>query len=558
MTTNLAKTILAQLHNTNIERIIREKHSDKFDILIKNLNYINSNNIDNKDLDIFLNKIKKNSDSTTHTTLYLDKIITNANLLDTEINPKQITIETPKTEEKKVEKENLKYIKPSSQNLNDIASKSEMKESLNVNTIAKVVATTITQLKDSSGEMIGIFGKWGRGKTYLVEKIQSQLEKEENFIEYKWINFSAWKYNNSQQTWVYLYETIANEYWENIDKNENKIESTFQWCFSAKNATFYTIQKDYLINKISKGWKIVPKFDIFLFLFSIIGIIFSLYFKIFTEFISFFGVIITIKFIYIIFLTHRFSSKHILDKYVNKSLSKDILGLQAEIEKEIIIILKAWVDDGSKTKIVLFVDDLDRANLDDMLKILDSLRVILNNENIYKRLIIITAIDEELLELSFNEKYTKSELFYDYLQKIFIFGIKLDEINSDEVIEFTQNLIKFQPKNETTNDDNTVKNSYEELNSSNNKEEKSPSPKKNEIKLSNEEKEEILKKIKELKKPTPRKIRIFYYKFIILKSLLSASNKEKSVSEILDDLIKIENDKSNISEDNIARIVLLP
>lgn len=536
MSRQLAQKILAQLDNKNITDVIKEKHSDKLDTLIKNLEHIKSNDIDNVNLDPFLEEIKKNSDTKTHATIYIDTIITNANLLETQLHDEQEIIQKPIIKPK-LKPKNSKYIESSNQSINEIIRKSDVKESLNVNHIASVVAKTITQLKDNSGEMIGIFGKWGRGKTYLAKKIQAKLEEEK--ISYKWVDFSAWKYSNTEQTWVYLYETIATEYW-------GKEEPSFSFNYTKS-----------LFGKAKKIKNIIPKSDFFLLLISIILIVISFYYELLKELIMMVGIVITIKIIYTLFIVYRFSSKHIIDKYVSKTLSKDILGLQAEIEKEIVIILKAWVNDGTDSKVVLFVDDLDRANLDDMLKILDSLRIILDNEDIYKRLIIITAIDEELLKTSFEKKYENQELFYEYLQKIFILGIKLDKINSEEVIEFTEKLINSKEKSKETDDKTTAESQQEEVNS-NVTENKKSSSRKSESEISKEEKLEFLDKIKELNNPTPRQIRIFYYKFIILKLLVNTSQKGTDVSMILTDLIEMENNKNNLDKGNLAKIVELP
>ena len=58
----------------------------------------------------------------------------------------------------------------------------------------------------------------------------------------------------------------------------------------------------------------------------------------------------------------------------NEPNYKDILGFQAEVEKEIVYILKAW-EDCNNSKVILFIDDLDRADISDMVKILDGLRI---------------------------------------------------------------------------------------------------------------------------------------------------------------------------------------
>ncbi|MEL6328346.1 MAG: P-loop NTPase fold protein [Planctomycetota bacterium] len=51
----------------------------------------------------------------------------------------------------------------------------------------------------------GLFGHWGRGKTYLMELVRERLSRH----RYETLFFSAWKYPSTPQLWVHLYEEIA-------------------------------------------------------------------------------------------------------------------------------------------------------------------------------------------------------------------------------------------------------------------------------------------------------------------------------------------------------------
>lgn len=60
----------------------------------------------------------------------------------------------------------------------------------------------------TDGEQLcfGVFGEWGRGKTYLMDKVASILEKD---FEYAVVKFSAWKYRRPPQLWAHLYECVV-------------------------------------------------------------------------------------------------------------------------------------------------------------------------------------------------------------------------------------------------------------------------------------------------------------------------------------------------------------
>jgi hypothetical protein len=575
-TLSLAEELQAQLDNKSISDAINISHPNKLSILTKNLKYIIINNINNERINKYLEIIIESAPNKNDARYYIDKIIKNANLLNSLLYSSDIkqdistqNIQKPKksniNDSKDIKEEisnsdtikketiNSKNIEPSNQIIGDIKAKDKVTSSLNITEIAKVVANGIKKLKNNSGEMIGIFGKWGRGKTYLANKIKNELEQDDNDnIDYKWVHFSAWKYSDTKQSWAYIYEILLNKYLYN--KKEH-------WLKKYSSLPFRLL-------KIL--WHKYGFFNFLILGIFIIGILYSIFcIEAYSDFLKpllesnyisiilFIGSLALFK-IGLLYLKYKDGAKYIINKYISREFSKDILGLQAEIEKEIIIILQAWVEDDEKSKVILFVDDLDRANIKDMLQILDSLRIILDNEEIYKRLIIITAIDEELLEKSFRNKYNQCEdnLFNEYLQKIFIFGIKLHKITNDEIEEFTQNLIgldnsKLSNTVDNNSQDNIIQNKSN-LNFNNKKEINTDKE------LKDEEKIEIVKYTKKLNNATPRKIRIFYYKYILLKELYTIYNKKnKNASEILKNLIEIENNKNNY-KDNLAKMVLLP
>ena len=65
---------------------------------------------------------------------------------------------------------------------------------------------------------IGIYGKWGTGKTSLMRMLQKKLDEEKKI---KTIWFNAWKFEKEKDIWVALIQTLLNE----IEvKDESKIE----------------------------------------------------------------------------------------------------------------------------------------------------------------------------------------------------------------------------------------------------------------------------------------------------------------------------------------------
>lgn len=91
----------------------------------------------------------------------------------------------------------------------------ENKESaIGAKELAAELAELTIRTKNERGAMIGIFGQWGRGKTFLIEQIKNYFKaKPEN--PFHIIEFQAWRYQDTPATWAYLYEAFAKAYYEN-------------------------------------------------------------------------------------------------------------------------------------------------------------------------------------------------------------------------------------------------------------------------------------------------------------------------------------------------------
>lgn len=416
--------------------------------------------------------------------------------------------------------------------------------SFGVESISKTLASIITRTPDKNGMMVGIFGKWGRGKTYLFNKIWDAISSEDH--KYYRVNFSAWKYQETKESWAYLYESMMEQYLHD-SKPCNFITSLYRKYIKLFNLNF-------------KRYQIAP---IVIFLTCVL---LSIYLSIFggsalllKSVLSTLGVILTIK-LFLIYLSHKNKAINIVKQYTDRQSYSEYLGMQAEIESEIETLVKTWIPNSKDGKILLFVDDIDRCETSKIVKLIDGLRIILDNPEIHERLIIITAIDEGILKESIEAKYpkltkeNKKDLFQEYLEKIFIIGIKLNNLDHDEVREYLSKLIPTRlNKGVSINNDNDTlgisNNSASTLDEPPIKEvvlnsvSTSATPTDKNINHSNieddyelSEKEEIalIDSITRLESPTPRKIKIFYYKYLILKQIFHVRLLSKELVKIWD------------------------
>lgn len=428
------------------------------------------------------------------------------------------------------------------------------KPSFGIETIAEILSDTIIHIPENNGMMVGIFGKWGRGKTYLCEWIFNKLKDKKN-SKYHYVRFSSWKYQESKELWAYLYEVFLNHYTESKQKKYfKKLLSLF--AIIKLNFRRFTI-KPILIFLLSLVFSIIIRF--FFPIFSILQYL-----------LASLSVSTLIKMVLII-LKNKNPAISLLKKYISKTSYTEYLGLQAEIENDFEHLICTWIPKvNDNEKIVLFVDDIDRCDLENTIKIIDGLRIILENNEIHKRLIIITAIDENILKQGIKCKYSYIEdeeklmLFYkEYLEKVFIVGIKLNPLDDNEIIEFMDKLI---PKNSTLFDSvnqsldlvkDNIASSINEINitiedSLNNTQLLNGNSEG--LEISTNERENILKCASRIKNATPRKLRIFYYKYLLVKKILnfrllsanqgSLNNNILSETLILDFLIHVTNNDS--------------
>lgn len=310
---------------------------------------------------------------------------------------------------------------------------------------AQEVSTLLVGLKAEQGMMIGIFGRWGRGKTFFWKHMKSYLGALESkpFI---FCEFHAWKYQDTPASWAYLYESITKSLVISSDKNR-----------------LFGIPKNVLRLNISKRGRLPIVLFVILFLATTIFSFIPIQEKL--NFVKWLATIIPISFLVIIY---RLYSKHIpkaidLFKKYSKVVSfKNLLGLQSEIQNELIEVLKASIPDPESQRLLLFVDDLDRCSEDRIIQIIDSLKVMLEDPEISARVVVLTAIDERILKRAIAHKYydsinrnfiEKAErkkameiLVREYMDKLFISGIKLTTLSLQEKGEVFDAFSKNQDK----------------------------------------------------------------------------------------------------------------
>lgn len=414
--------------------------------------------------------------------------------------------------------------------------KTDINPVLGAKDLAEELSEIILNMPYEQGRMIGVFGRWGRGKTFLMNQVWENLKSEKGTEK---VEFHAWKYQDTPATWAYLYEQFIQEHYKS------------SWLIKR------IIKRIYLNGRRLGWWEAI----LFLVSFSLsfIWVFFYSFFdkiETITKVVQWFGIGFIINCV-IIYLSHGKSAKDLFNKYYTNHSFTNLLGIQSEIQKELKVLLNVWKGwPYHNSLLILFVEDIDRCSEEKIIQIIDALRVLLEDPEISRQVIIIAAIDERILSKVIKSKYinlvkqeTKpesiekelNELSNEYLDKLFLAGIKLGALTPEENEEFLTELSKSDievedhqlgntkfneasPKTEVKVEStesfkaNSESQSQGETYKSNNKEEISITNKPS--KLTKEELECLKSNIKKYENATPRKLRIFYYRYLIAKNLL--------------------------------------
>jgi len=414
--------------------------------------------------------------------------------------------------------------------------------------LATEVSDLIKSLHKEPGMMVGIFGRWGRGKTFLFNLVWEKLcppdkkgKKNEklNSVKNRFVraDFHAWKYQDTEASWAYLYEVLAGEFYNEVNGWWKRKSRLIRLNWARGNnweiilflitlflAVLFIVKKDEYEGNTFVAW---VSLGLGLAVSSISG-----YQKFYDQ--------------------NATKAKELLKKYTTKHSYKNLMGIQAEIQSEIKTLFQVWFNGRPERKVILFVDDIDRCDEERIIEIVDALRVMLEDDNIFEHLIIVAAIDERILRRAIRLKYKGlideesdikerklNDLTEEYMDKLFIAGIRLGELMPAEKSEIFAALTKGQVENlnteanpvatanvQTAVDRGASVNELSKTDTSNNLildfDPKVHTLEEQTFEINSLEAEAINKGIALLNHSTPRQIRIFYYRYVLARNFLRA------------------------------------
>lgn len=225
---------------------------------------------------------------------------------------------------------------------------------------------------------IGIYGKWGYGKTSVVNCVKTEIEKANFFTAY----YNPWMYNNEEDLVQHLFETIVSavNVKEDIENRKELISKL----------------KKYSLGFL-KGFKARAKFGI---PFTDMG------------------------------LSVGYDAKPLMEaieKDIDVESEETIYDVKEEINK---------VLTSLSNPIVIFIDDIDRLSKTEIYTLFKTVRLIAD----FKNIIYVLSFDDEMVAKSIKENFAegKDDDGYNYLEKIIDVSMRLPSLSYKDIFTFLE------------------------------------------------------------------------------------------------------------------------
>ncbi len=292
---------------------------------------------------------------------------------------------------------------------------------------------------------IALIGKWGLGKSSILNILEESLKKENK--NYKVILINAWKYESESLKKVFLkeiYEKVSNTKISYLKELGTKLNKIFAKVDSENNKK----------NIISKFMSILP--------YVIISLILSFVWQI-TRYVANMGELSNLydyKLSYLICKYFDFYFENIfftlsipfLSTIITKWLNKksNIFPLQIDYQTDYEVLLKNLTKEQTAIdKFIIIIDDLDRLSTKKMVEALDVLKTLMEID----KCVFVVPFDDSILKDALNKqiisKFDNDQQVIEsefILDKLFQFRFYVPPLISSDMKDYTLNIIKIKAK----------------------------------------------------------------------------------------------------------------
>ena len=280
---------------------------------------------------------------------------------------------------------------------------------------------------------IGVFGRWGSGKTSLMHLMINEWKKRQSpelpTLEYIWIN--VWQLSNQEQLWNAFLQSL-------LSQVHNKLKwyqrLKFDWSLFRDRVSWWQLVRNlvtssyrvvivitpYLLSLLWPDQSVTDSADLLAYtLDPITG-----------------GGISIILGAWLLLRPAIETAKEkvsldlgtILKKASYEAQISALQTLQAQFER----MVRAWV--GENGRLLIFIDDLDRCTHDKIPEILEAIKLFTTTD----RCIYIIGLDHGIVRQSIKEKYKfKSDLEAgNYIEKVIQIPFDLPPIEDNHIVAF--------------------------------------------------------------------------------------------------------------------------
>ncbi len=279
---------------------------------------------------------------------------------------------------------------------------------------------------------IGLFGKWGTGKSSIANFLKSKLvECQEKIVV---VDFDVWKYAEDSLRRYFLINLVTKL------KEQKSLKDKYELDERVESSTSRSFEGALKISwaKVARFWRAIA---IFLVVIIFGGCMINYISPSFSQ--IYFAIFISLGFMTsaILFLFQIGSDIFTTE---TKTLSQERLKDAHEFEKE----FSKIIDNTKTERILIIIDNLDRCTHSKAVEVLSIIKTFLEPKG--KKCIFLVQCDEEAIKKHLESVYIKNENakpkkdFFDadeFLRKFFNTSIKIPPFIDADLEEYTKELL---------------------------------------------------------------------------------------------------------------------
>ena len=279
---------------------------------------------------------------------------------------------------------------------------------------------------------IGLFGKWGTGKSTISNFLENKLKAQENKVAV--VNFDVWKYEDDSLRRYFLINLVDKL------KEQKFLTADYDLDERVENSTSRSFE-----GALKISWAKVLQFKLYLLTFlgavavgGVLTYLFSTF--IFQAYLaSVFSIGLTTSAILFLFQvgSEIFTTE-------TKTLSQERLKDAHEFEKE----FGKIIENTSTERILIIIDNLDRCTHSKAVEVLSTIKTFLEPRS--KKCVFLVQCDDEAIKRHLESVYVKNEKgesnknIFDadeFLRKFFNTSIKIPSFIDADLEEYTKELL---------------------------------------------------------------------------------------------------------------------